>query len=77
MREAGVGAACIAVGLIAAGMEWWQGLMTVALGNVCEQILDPDQKHGVFGAAKHGYFESSVNHDALAFLADTLALVKQ
>jgi hypothetical protein len=24
-------------------------------------------KHGVFGAKKHGYFESSVNHDAVAF----------
>jgi hypothetical protein len=29
--------------------------------------IDPDgTKHGVFGAAKHGYFESSVNHDAVA-----------
>ncbi|HTL27709.1 MAG TPA: hypothetical protein VL282_00745, partial [Tepidisphaeraceae bacterium] len=29
--------------------------------------LDPaGVKHGVFGAAKHGYFESSPNHDAIA-----------
>ena len=24
-------------------------------------------KHGVYGAAQHGYFESSPNHDAVAF----------
>ncbi len=30
--------------------------------------LDPDgTRHGVFGAAQHGYFESSPNHDAVAF----------
>jgi hypothetical protein len=30
--------------------------------------LDPDgTKHGVFGAAKHGYFEASPNHDAICF----------
>jgi hypothetical protein len=30
--------------------------------------IDPDgTRHGVFGAPKHGYFESSVNHDAVAF----------
>lgn len=30
--------------------------------------LDPDgTRHGVYGAAKHGYFESSPNHDAVAF----------
>lgn len=30
--------------------------------------LDPDgTKHGVYGAAKHGYFESSPNHDAICF----------
>jgi hypothetical protein len=30
--------------------------------------LDPDGvKHGVFGASKHGYFEASPNHDAIAF----------
>ena len=30
--------------------------------------LDPDGvKHGVFGAAKHGYFETSPNHDAICF----------
>jgi hypothetical protein len=29
--------------------------------------LDPDgTKHGVYGAPKHGYFESSPNHDAIA-----------
>ena len=29
--------------------------------------LDPDgTRHGVFGAAKHGYFEASPNHDAIA-----------
>ncbi len=30
--------------------------------------LDPDgTKHGVYGAEKYGYFESSPNHDAIAF----------
>lgn len=30
--------------------------------------LDPDgTKHGVYGAPKHGYFEASPNHDAIAF----------
>ncbi|MBI4662569.1 MAG: hypothetical protein HY735_27460 [Verrucomicrobia bacterium] len=30
--------------------------------------LDPDGvRHGVFGAAHHGYFEASPNHDAIAF----------
>jgi hypothetical protein len=30
--------------------------------------LDPDgTRHGVYGAAEHGYFESSPNHDAIAF----------
>jgi hypothetical protein len=30
--------------------------------------LDPDgTKHGVYGAERHGYFESSPNHDAIAF----------
>jgi hypothetical protein len=30
--------------------------------------LDPDGvKHGVYGAAKHGYFEAAPNHDAIAF----------
>jgi hypothetical protein len=30
--------------------------------------LDPDGvRHGVFGAARYGYFEASPNHDALAF----------
>jgi hypothetical protein len=30
--------------------------------------LDPDgTRHGVFGAAQHGYFEASPNHDALCF----------
>jgi hypothetical protein len=30
--------------------------------------LDPDGvKHGVFGAAQHGYFEASPNHDAVCF----------
>jgi hypothetical protein len=30
--------------------------------------LDPDgTKHGVYGAAKHGYFEAVVNHDAICF----------
>lgn len=44
------------------------------LANVTEQegyfikSLDPDgTRHGVFGAAKHGYFEASPNHDAIAF----------
>lgn len=30
--------------------------------------LDPDgTRHGVYGAEKHGYFEASPNHDAIAF----------
>ncbi len=30
--------------------------------------MDPDgTKHGVYGAEKHGYFESVCNHDAIAF----------
>ena len=30
--------------------------------------IDPDgTKHGVYGAAKHGYFEASPNHDAICF----------
>ena len=30
--------------------------------------LDPDgTRHGVYGAAKHGYFEAVANHDAIAF----------
>ena len=30
--------------------------------------IDPDgTRHGVYGAKKHGYFESSPNHDAIAF----------
>ncbi len=30
--------------------------------------MDPDgTRHGVYGAAKHGYFEAIVNHDAVAF----------
>jgi len=30
--------------------------------------LDPDgTRHGVYGAAEHGYFEASPNHDAIAF----------
>ncbi len=30
--------------------------------------LDPDGvKHGVYGAERHGYFEASPNHDAIAF----------
>lgn len=30
--------------------------------------LDPDGvRHGVFGAAQHGYFEASPNHDAICF----------
>ena len=30
--------------------------------------LDPDgTRHGVYGAAKHGYFEAIVNHDAICF----------
>lgn len=32
------------------------------------KYLDPDgTRHGVYGAAKHGYFEASPNHDAIAF----------
>ena len=30
--------------------------------------IDPDgTRHGVYGAKKHGYFEASPNHDAIAF----------
>src|SRR4029078_3627322 len=42
----------LAAGLIAAGMSWWQGLLTVALGNliVLGPILlnsDPGTKYGI------------------------------
>ncbi|MCX6561244.1 MAG: hypothetical protein NTZ26_12120, partial [Candidatus Aminicenantes bacterium] len=40
--------------------------------------LDPDgTKHGVYGAAKHGYFEAVVNHDAVCFrIADDAQAAK-
>lgn len=39
--------------------------------------IDPDgTKHGLFGAPKHGYFESSVNHDAMCFRVADDALAK-
>jgi hypothetical protein len=40
--------------------------------------LDPDGKrHGVYGAATHGYFEASPNHDAIAFrIADDVQAEK-
>ena len=32
------------------------------------KYMDPDgTRHGVYGAEKHGYFETSPNHDAIAF----------
>jgi hypothetical protein len=40
----------------------------VAPGGYFIRSLDPDgTKHGVYGAEKHGYFEASPNHDAIAF----------
>ncbi len=40
--------------------------------------IDPDgTKHGVFGAPKHGYFESSVNQDAICFRVADDALAKK
>jgi hypothetical protein len=43
------------------------GRLTTAEGYFINS-LDPDgTRHGVFGAARHGYFESSPNHDAIAF----------
>ncbi len=42
-------------------------LLTTEEGYFVKSI-DPDgTKHGVHGAAKHGYFESSPNHDAICF----------
>ncbi len=42
-------------------------LLTEAEGYLVKSI-DPDGvRHGVFGADRHGYFESSPNHDAIAF----------
>jgi hypothetical protein len=39
--------------------------------------IDPDgTKHGVFGAPRHGYFESSVNHDAVCFRVADDALAR-
>ena len=39
-----------------------------APGGYFVKSLDPDgTKHGVFGAARYGYFEASPNHDAIAF----------
>ncbi len=46
----------------------YQGLtaLTTAEGYFIRS-LDPDgTRHGVFGAAEHGYFEASPNHDAIA-----------
>src|ERR1035438_3125591 len=46
-----------------------QGLPRLTTEDGCFiRSLDPDGvKHGVFGAAEHGYFEASPNHDAIAF----------
>jgi hypothetical protein len=46
-----------------------QGLPRLTTEDGCFiRSLDPDGvKHGVFGAAQHGYFEASPNHDAIAF----------
>lgn len=43
------------------------GLLTTDDGYLIRS-LDPDgTRHGVYGAAAHGYFEASPNHDAIAF----------
>lgn len=40
--------------------------------------LDPDgTRHGVYGADKHGYFESSPNHDAIVFRVADDALAER
>jgi len=40
--------------------------------------IDPDGvRHGVFGAARHGYFETSPNHDAIAFRVANDSLSKE
>jgi hypothetical protein len=46
-----------------------KGLPLVQTADGCFiKSLDPDgTRHGEFGAAKHGYFEASPNHDAIAF----------
>ena len=46
-----------------------RGLALLATGEgYFMRSLDPDgTRHGVYGAAKHGYFEASPNHDAVAF----------
>jgi hypothetical protein len=47
----------------------WTGLQTlVSDEGYLIRSLDPDGvRHGVFGAEQHGYFETSPNHDAIAF----------
>jgi len=47
----------------------WKGLqlLTTEEGYFIKS-LDPDgTRHGVYGAVKHGYFEATPNHDAIAF----------
>ncbi len=46
-----------------------QGLSGITTGEgYFINSLDPDgTRHGVFGAARHGYFEAPPNHDAIAF----------
>lgn len=52
-------------------------LLTTADGYFIKS-LDPDgTKHGVYGASHYGYFESSPNHDAIAFrVVDTAQAAK-
>ncbi len=47
----------------------WKGLAQLKTNeDYFIRSLDPDgTRHGVFGAEKHGYFEASPNHDAIAF----------
>jgi len=46
-----------------------RGLALIATDEGCFiKSLDPDgTRHGVYGAAKHGYFEAVCNHDAVCF----------
>src|SRR5208282_3652748 len=46
-----------------------EGLPLLATGEgYFVKSIDPDgTRHGVYGAATHGYFEASPNHDAICF----------
>jgi hypothetical protein len=64
-------AALVARGMVGVKPGWRnRETFTRWVGETADFIrsLDPDGvQHGVFGAERHGYFEASPNHDAIAF----------